>query len=151
MKKETVYFDTSVISAYYDERAKERQDLTIKFWNDILPNYTAYISEITVKELEDTKNEKLKMKFRALVKEFKVLMINKKITDLADVYIEKGIFPEKYFDDAFHVAIASFYKISYVVSWNFEHLVKVKTRKSVNSANISVGYKEIEIVSPQEL
>ena len=31
MKKETLYLDTSVISAYCDERAKERQAATIKF------------------------------------------------------------------------------------------------------------------------
>lgn len=46
MKKETLYLDTSVPSAYYDERAKERQDATIKFWKEVLPNYQGYISEI---------------------------------------------------------------------------------------------------------
>jgi len=151
MKRETLYFDTSVLSAYYDERAKERQSATIKFWENVLPNYQAYISEITVKELEDTKDETLRSKFKTLVKGFKVLKANEKIRDLAKAYIEKGVFPEKYLDDALHVAVASFHEISYVVSWNFEHLVKVKTRKSVNLVNILEGYREIEIVSPQEL
>jgi len=151
MKRETLYLDTSVPSAYYDERAKERQEATIKFWENLLPNYKVYISEITVKELEDTKDETLRRKFRSLIKSFKVLKANKKIRDLANAYIERGVFPEKYLDDALHVAVASFYDISYVVSWNFEHLVKVKTRKSVNLVNILEGYKEIEIVSPQEL
>jgi predicted nucleic acid-binding protein len=32
MKKESLYLDTSVLSAYYDERAKERMEATIKFW-----------------------------------------------------------------------------------------------------------------------
>jgi len=73
MKRETLYFDTSVLSAYYDERAKERQDVTIKFWKDVLPNYKVFISEVTVKELGDTKDEKLRRKFRRLIKTFKVL------------------------------------------------------------------------------
>jgi predicted nucleic acid-binding protein len=60
MKKESLYLDTSVLSAYYDKRAKERQDATIKFWKDVLPNYKVYISEITVEELENTKDESLK-------------------------------------------------------------------------------------------
>ena len=151
MRRETLYLDTSVPSAYYDERAKERQDSTIKFWKDTLPNYRVYISEITVKELEDTKDETLRRKFKTLIKSFKVLKANKRIRDLANAYIQRGVFPEKYVDDALHVAVASFYEISYVVSWNFEHLVKVKTRKSVNLVNILEGYREIEIVSPQEL
>lgn len=54
-------------------------------------------------------------------------------------------------DDALHVAIASFNEINYLISWNFEHIVKVKTRKLVNFVNVINGYREIEIISPQEL
>ena len=151
MRKETLYLDTSVPSAYYDERAKERMEATIKFWKETLPYYKVYVSEITVKELEDTKDENLRRKFRELIQDFKVLKIKKSIRDLARAYIKEGIFPEKYVDDAIHVATASFYEISYLISWNYEHLVKVKTRKIVNSVNILDGFKEIEIVSPLEL
>ena len=151
MKKETLYLDTSVPSAYYDDRVKERQKATIKFWKEVLPDYQVYISKITLEELEDTKDGTLRRKFRKLIKDFKVLKTNKKVRDLARAYIENGLFPEKYFDDAHHVAIASFYEISYIVSWNFEHLVNIKTRRLVKSINILEGYREIEIVSPQEL
>jgi len=151
MKKESIYLDTSVPSAYYDEGAKERMEATIKFWKDVLPHYNTYVSEITVKELEDTKDENLKKKFRDLIKGFKVLKEKKAIKELAKAYVEKGIVSEKYIDDALHVAMASYYEISYLVSWNYEHLVKVKTRRLVNSVNILEGFKEIEIVSPLEL
>lgn len=60
MKKETLYLNTSVPSAYYDKRAKERQEATIKFWKEVLPNYQCYISKITVEELKDTKDEALR-------------------------------------------------------------------------------------------
>ncbi|MEW6203544.1 MAG: PIN domain nuclease [bacterium] len=151
MKKETLYLDTSAPSAFYDERLKERQKATIRFWTDVLPNYQVYVSGITIKELEDTKSETLRRNLNKLVKDFKMLKTNKKIEDLAQVYIKRGIFPERYIDDALHEAATSFYEISYLVSWNFEHLVKVKTRRLVNSINILEGYREIEIVSPQEL
>ena len=151
MKKESLYLDTSVPSAYYDARVKERQESTIKFWKDVLPNYKVYVSEITVKELDNTKDEMLKKKLRDLIKDFNILKVNKNIRELAEVYIDKGIFPEKYIDDALHVAIASYYEISYLISWNFEHLVKVRTRRSVKLANSLEGLREIEIISPQEL
>ena len=151
MKKESLYLDTSVPSAYYDERAQERKDATIKFWKEVLPHYQVYVSEISVKELDDTKDENLRKRLRRLIKGFKILKSNKKIRDLAKVYVERGIFPERYVDDALHVALTTFYEVSYLVSWNFEHLVKVKTRKWVNSVNILEGFREIEIVSPQEL
>ncbi|NOZ68063.1 MAG: type II toxin-antitoxin system VapC family toxin, partial [Deferribacteres bacterium] len=136
---------------YYDERAKERKHETIKFWKNVLPEYKVYVSEITIRELENTKNEALRRKFRHLIENFKVLKPVKKIGDLAEAYIDKGVFSEKYIDDALHVATASYYGISYLVSWNFEHLVKVKTRRSVNLVNMLEGYREVEIVSPQEL
>lgn len=135
----------------YDKRAKERKDATIKFWKEVLPHYQVYVSEITVKELDDTKDENLRKRLRRLIKGFKMLKSNKKIRDLARVYIERGVFSERYVDDALHVAITTLYDISYLVSWNFEHLVKVKTRKWVNSVNTLEGFTEIEIVSPQEL
>lgn len=151
MKKESLYLDTSVLSAYYDKRTKERQEETIKFWNGILPNYYVYISDITVEELENTKDEKLRENLRKLVEHFEVLKSNTKIRDLANAYIGNKIFSERCFDDALHVAISSFYEIPYVVSWNFEHLVKVKTRRLVKLVNVLEGFREIEIVSPQEL
>jgi predicted nucleic acid-binding protein len=151
MKKETLYLDTSVPSAYYDNRTKERQEATIKFWKETLPYFQVYISEITIEELEATKNELLRRDFKRLIKGFKILKANEKIRNLTEVCVQKGIFSERYIDDALHVAIATFYKISYLISWNFEHLVKVKTRRLVNSVNILEGFSEIEIVSPQEL
>lgn len=151
MKKENLYLDTSVPSAYYDERTKERQEATIKFWKNVLPNYQVYVSVITIEELDNTKDETLKMKLKKLVKDFESLKINNTIEDLAKAYIDNNIFSEKYIDDARHVAIASFYEINYLISWNFEHLVKVKTRRLVNSVNILKEFGEIEIISPQEL
>jgi predicted nucleic acid-binding protein len=151
MKKGTLYLDTSVISAYYDARAKERRDATINSWENVAHNYKVFVSEITVSELENTRDEALKIKFRKLIIDIKVLRLNQKSKDLANIYIKRGVFPEKYLEDALHVAIATCHDISYVISWNFEHLVKVKTRKTVNLVNILEGYKEIEIISPQEL
>ena len=151
MKKENLYLDTSVPSAYYDERTKERQEATIKFWKNVLPNYQVYVSVITIEELDNTKDDTLRMKLKKLIRDFESLKINNTIEDLAKAYIDNNIFSEKYIDDARHVAIASFYEVNYLISWNFEHLVKVKTRKLVNSVNILKGFGEIEIISPQEL
>lgn len=151
MRKENLYLDTSVVSAYYDKRAKERREATIKFWKEILPVYQVCVSEITVKEINATRDAALKKRLKRLIGKFKTLKVNAKIRQHAKIYVEEKIFPEKYIDDALHVAVVSFYEIPYLVSWNFEHLVKVKTRKLVNSVNILKGFKEIEVVSPQEL
>ena len=38
-----------------------------------------------------------------------------------------------------------------LVSWNFKHLVNMETRRKVKAVNLLKGYKEIEVVSPEEL
>ena len=62
-----------------------------------------------------------------------------------------GIIPAKYQDDAFHIALASVLDCNAIVSWNFTHMVKLKTIIGVNSINLGLGYKEIEIVSPMSI
>ena len=146
-----IYLDTSIISAYFDNRAPERQESTKIFWKEILSQYEVFISEITKDELMAAGDADLRGKFEGIIKDFTVLSTNEKIHKLAREYINYEIFPEKYLDDSMHVAIASYHDIDYILSWNFEHIVKVKTRKLVKSVNVLNDFREIEIVSPQEL
>ena len=71
--------------------------------------------------------------------------------ELSRKYIAQGIIPEKYEDDAFHIAIASVNDIDVILSWNFEHIVKLKTKRETVAINLLMGYKEIDIYSPLEV
>jgi len=75
--------------------------------------------------------------------------ITDEILELANKYVEEGIFPIKYFDDALHVACASVNACNAVISWNFKHMVKLKTILSVNGINKYMGYADIEILTPE--
>ena len=151
MKREKIYLDTSVVSAYFDKRLKQRQEDTGVFFKTMVPHYEVYVSEITIRELSETKNAVLREKFLRMIKGFKVLRINPEIRELAEKYIKDNVFPRKYLDGALHIAVASYYKMSCLVSWNFEHIVKVKTRRLVNLENKLNSLGTLEIVSPLEL
>lgn len=73
------------------------------------------------------------------------------VQSLADRYIELNVIPEKYINNALHIAAASVYDLDAIVSWNFEHIVKLKTKREVVGINAMMGYKEIEIYSPWEV
>ncbi|MBU1152954.1 type II toxin-antitoxin system VapC family toxin [bacterium] len=151
MKKETLYLDTSVPSAYYDERDKVIQEETVYFFNKKLMEYDAYISEITVEELGKTKEHSRRIQLLALVEGITILPRTEDAEELADLYVKNGIIPVKYRLDALHIAIAALNDIDILVSWNFEHIVKHKTRQMVMGVNILKGYKLIDIVTPQEI
>ena len=148
-RNKRVYLDTSVISALFDQRTPERKKLTESAWNNLV-SYEVCISEIVLEEL-NAAPEKLREKFVNVVAEFKVLNVTKEAEKLAKEYVKEGIFPAKYFDDALHVAIATVNDIEFLLSWNFKHLVKVKTRKLVSLLNSVKGYLPIEIIAPPEL
>jgi predicted nucleic acid-binding protein len=147
--KNKVYLDTSVISALFDERTPERLAMTIELWSK-LNAYEVYISELVLEELEKA-SEQIKAKLFSAVEDFTVLKISKEAEELADIYVKHGIFPEKYFDDALHVALSSVNQIGILLSWNFTHLVKLKTRRMVSIVNILENIIPVEIASPPEL
>ena len=50
-----------------------------------------------------------------------------------------------------HIAVASINNLDAIISWNFAHIVKLKTKKGVVGINAIFGYKEIEIYSHWEV
>ena len=144
-----IYLDTSVISALYDERTPERLAQTRQAWTTIV-GYEVCISDLVLNELSHTSDE-IKEGLLKSTSGFTVLETNKDAFALASEYVALGVFPEKYFDDALHVAIATLNNIGILLSWNFAHLVKVKTRRMVAFVNAGKNFLPVEIISPPEL
>ncbi|MFT5367715.1 MAG: putative nucleic acid-binding protein [Candidatus Latescibacterota bacterium] len=151
MAKQKIYLDTTVPSAYYDLRTPERQAQTIQFWKETLPKFDAFVSGLVLREIADTPDQGRRGQIEMLVNEVSILDLDSEAAELAQEYIDREIFPEKYRSDAIHVAIAVINGIGYLCSWNFTHLVKVNTRREVNLVNAIKGYGQIEIIAPPEL
>ena len=150
MSKEKLYFDTSVLSAYYDKRTKERMELTKEFWNK-LSSYEFYVSTLVIDELNQVVPRNLKDNLLKLTNGCIILKLDDEVENLAEAYLKTGVLPQKYFNDALHIAVASVNTVQFLVSWNFKHFVNVKTRQMVNSVNLKEGYGVIEIIAPPEL
>ncbi|NVM56082.1 MAG: type II toxin-antitoxin system VapC family toxin [Candidatus Helarchaeota archaeon] len=145
-----VYLDTSVISALFDSKNPERQSLTKSFFND-LEKYELYISEITVIEIERVPDIELQNKMREYISKFTILSLTEEIEWLASLYVQKDAIPEKFSEDAFHIAIAVIHEMDFLLSWNFRHIVKRKTKDIVRMVNTLNNLKQIEIMTPPEL
>jgi len=79
------------------------------------------------------------------------LSVTAEIGKIVDVFIQEEIIPERYRDDAVHIALALHNSMDFIVSWNFKHIVKPKTKRAVRAFAIQEGYKEVEIITPQEV
>ena len=149
--KENIYLDTSVISAYFDSRAPERQQLTLEFWKSIVL-FKSHISEIVLNEISRIPDDQLRQNVRKLISEgFTVLKVTPEAQQLAEIYVQEKLFPQKFMDDALHLALATTAGLDVIVSWNFAHFVKRKTRLLSSLINAREGYKQVDISAPPEL
>jgi len=74
------------------------------------------------------------------------------ILDIEDrLYLQEGVVPAKFRDDARHIAVAVVNELDAVISWNYRHMVNIVTKRRVNAVNLKTGYKQIEILSPEEV
>ncbi len=104
--KPKIYLDTSVVSVYDDPRIPQRQAQTQEFWKNF-KNFNVCISEVTVNEINNNPNTRKKDRLLNLIKNFNLLPITVDVQKLALEYIKKKIIPERYIDDALHLAIAT--------------------------------------------
>lgn len=156
MKKLKLYLDTSTISfALADDIAEEERETTKELFEQINKGaYEGFISEIVIREISNTsdsvKKDKL-TKFLNSIEFSDILEVNEEVNTLAERYVSENIIPAKHMDDALHIALASVNDIDIVVSWNFKHMVKHKTRVEVLGVNALLGYKTVDICTPKEV
>jgi predicted nucleic acid-binding protein len=155
MKKSKLYIDTSVLNFALtnEESLVVYKKATLDLLEEIQRGkYEIYISDLVLVEINRAPRPKAEL-LKGLLNKFdiRLLSLTEEIEGLADKYIAEGLIPRKYRDDALHIAIASFNNLDAVVSWNFQHMVKLKTKQGVIAVNSLLGYKSIEIVSPQEV
>lgn len=146
----TIYLETSVIGAYLDKGDSFRRDLTIRWWEHELQHYRPFISPLVVRELERTR-EPYRRSYLALLSGLPSLEVTDEAAILADGYLSRGIFQRRFIGDALHVAIASFHKIDYLVTWNFGHLANVHRQARIKLFNTTAGFFVPEIVTPEFL
>lgn len=153
MRKLKLYFDTSVLNFAIATDVPNEREATLKLFEEVRQGkHEVFISGVVADEVNRapepiaTKLKEVLVKLNAVE-----LSAGEDAVNLAEKYIENGIIPRKYDDDALHIAIATANDLDMVVSWNFTHMVKAKTKREVIGVNLLMGYKQIEICSPQEV
>jgi predicted nucleic acid-binding protein len=148
--KQSLYLETSVIGAYLDNGEPFRRDLTIRWWEHEMPEYRAVISPLVTREIERVP-EPHRTGYLNLIRPLEQVELPDEAAILADGYISRGIFHRKYIADALHVALASFHKIDYLVTWNFGHLANVRRQARIRLFNTTAGFFVPMIVTPEFL
>jgi len=148
--KKSLYLETSVVGAYLDNGEPFRRDLTIRWWEHELKDYSPLISPLVMRELERTE-EPRRSAYLNLVRGLPMVEVTEEAAILADGYVEKGIFHRKYLADALHVALASVAKADLLVTWDFGYIANVHRQSRVQLFNTIAGFFVPMIVTPEFL
>jgi rRNA-processing protein FCF1 len=156
MRKLRVYLDTSIINfAIAEDIPIENKERTLTLCDEINKGkYEGFISEVVLREVNNTKDERKRKNLVNFIEKLKlgsILKVNDEVNKLAHSYIKEKIIPATYEDDALHIALTTLNEVDILVSWNFKHLVRHKTRVDVARINIGSGYKNIDICTPWEV
>jgi len=145
-----IYLDTSIFSAYFDDRAPDRRVQTKEFWARIAA-FEASTSELTREELEKTPDAARRTKLLKLLESLTRHPVTEEMKRLTQNYVKAGVFTPAMLNDAVHVAAAVLTRQDILLSWNFKHMVNRTRRAKVNEVNISLGLPSIEIIAPPEI
>jgi predicted nucleic acid-binding protein len=141
-----------VFNYYFDVDRDFHQD-TVDLFDAINNNKCeAFTSEYVIMELRNAKEPKRSRMLSLIDKHnAQVFDINAESVRLANVYVQKGVIPERFRLDAIHIAIASVHNLDFVISFNFKHINKIKTKNMTALINIEEGYKPVMICTPMEV
>ncbi len=153
--KESVYLETSVISYYTAKPSRDiiiaaRQEITRQKWSEILKSFDIHISALVVQEAEQGDIEAAQKRL-SIISDMPALGINEETEKLALRLIKDGPIPEKYPEDALHIAIATVNGMDYLLTWNFSHINNAQMKAKITSVIESHGYQYPIICSPEEI
>jgi len=126
---------------------------TLRLWELIKAGeYEVCISPVVMAEIDRCEEPKHSYMIEQLSEvAYTELGETEEVLTLAAQYLKAGIMPKRSHRDRLHIAYACVYNCDIVVSWNFNHMVNIKTIAGVKSVNALTGYKEMPIYPPTML
>ena len=150
----TVYLETSIFSFYYDERQEPeivaRRNWTKGFWEACKLNYTMFTSAATLSELK-RRNKLHKHVALSLAQSLPAYESSDEIKAIVGVYVRQLVMPRDPLGDALHLALASFHKCDFLVTWNCAHLANANKFGHIRTVNAQLGLSTPALVTPLEL
>jgi len=150
MDRPRVYIETTIPSAYFDERTAPemvlRRDVTRRWWAS--SGKYDLVTSMAVRE-ELASGPALRRRWwLLLVNPLPLLEVNPDVIDIAADYRDHKLMPPS---DAIHLAVASFYRCEYLLTWNFKHLANANKFGHIQSVNRRLRLHTPSIVAPPAL
>jgi len=150
----TVYIETSIPSFYYttrdDPESVARKNWTRHWWDFKRGEYTLVTGAAVLDELKRGEYPSKDLAVR-LLDGIPVLRTELSIREIVRTYIDHGLMPADPAGDALHLALASYSKCDFLLTWNCKHLANANKFQHIRQLNIMLGLYVPSLVTPLEL
>ena len=154
MSKPLTYVETTIPSFYHTTRssaeAQARRSWTRQWWHTATERYSLVTSEAVFDELLDG-DYPSKADAQALVRHLPILQVVPAIAEIVDAYFQHHLMPADPRGDALHLALASYHRCDFLVTWNCQHLANANKYWHVRRVNGLLGLYVPLLVTPLEL
>ncbi len=154
MIKPRAYVESTIPSFYCDTRTEveiiARREWTRRWWQAAVVRYELVTSEAVLDELAGGKAEAAAERLK-LVKTLPLLAIDSAIVEIVRAYIRHRVMPADPAGDALHLALASYHKCDFLVTWNCVHLANANKFGHIRRVNTMLGLFVPAVVTPLEL
>jgi hypothetical protein len=152
--KPKVYVETSIPSFYHEVRTEPamiaRREWTREWWSNATDKYLLMTSIAVLDELNrgsfPGKTEAIE-----LMSNLMFVPVEPAITDIVKVYIQQHLMPNDPVGDALHLALASYHKCDFLLTWNCRHLANANKFGHIRRVNVMLGLYVPTLVTPLEL
>jgi len=152
--RRTVYIETTVPSFYHETRSEPamvaRRESTRLWWQEEAPFFDLSISAFVLGELRQGDYPGKPDTLR-LVETAPLLEAVPEIEDIAGAYIRRSLMPQDELGDAYHLAIASYYAVDFLLTWNCRHLANASKNQHLRVVNTELGLHIPVITTPDLL
>jgi hypothetical protein len=154
MAKPRVYVETTIPSFYYDARTTPdivaRREWTRQWWGPASTKFELVTSVAVLDELAGGPPER-SGDWLTLVRDLPLLPVEAAIAEIVAAYQQHKVMPADPAGDALHLALASYHKCDFLVTWNCQHLANANKFGHIRRINGMLGIYVPLLVTPMEL
>jgi len=148
------YIETTIPSFYHEVRLQPdmiaRRDWTRRWFDASWKTDRIVTSAAVLSELENG-NFPAREQAIHMPDDIELLSIDDAVAEIVDAYAKHKLMPKDPFGDALHLALASYHRCDFLVTWNCQHLANAKKFGHIRRVNGILGLFVPELVTPMEL
>jgi predicted nucleic acid-binding protein len=154
MSKPRVYIETTIPSVYHTTRTTPpmvaQRDWTRRWWDEAGERYELVTSNAVIDELSGGEYPSRAAALH-LISGLPILTFSPAISEIVRTYFAHRLMPYDPAGDALHLALASYHRCDFLLTWNCRHLANANKFGHIRRVNNMLGLYVPVLTTPLEL